>query len=205
MTRLYPVIIAVPGRIQNLQPAERNRFLSRHAREALRISAEKSRLQIGRLEKNSRGCPRPSDGVFWSLSHKEDFVGAVAADRTVGIDIEKVSPRSTDRLFQKVADEAEWALAGTPDWTLFHRYWTAKEAVLKAAGTGLTDLTECRVVEVVDPHRLRLEHRGTILPVEHYYFKNHLAAIVQCKPTIQWTLLDEIPGAGNIGDPRRRK
>jgi len=194
---LHPVILAVPRRVRNLQPAERARFLSRHARKALQISAEISRLRVGRLEKDGRGRPRPSNGVYWSLTHKDAFVGAVAADVVVGIDIERITPRKSDRLFQKVAGKAEWALSQATDWRLFHRYWTAKEAVLKAAGTGLTDLSECRVIEIIDENSLRLKHRGNVLPVEHYYFEDHLASIVRCKPEIEWTLLYEIPGSAN--------
>lgn len=202
---LYPVILAVPERMQQLQPAERNRFLSRHARSALQVSADKSGLQIGRLEKDDRGCPRPFRGVHWSLTHKESFVGAVAAEIAVGIDIEKIKPRRTDRLFQKVASEHEWSLAGEPDWKLFHRYWTAKEAVLKAAGSGLTELSDCRVIEVMDENRLALKHRGNVHQVAHFYFEDHIASIIRCKPEIEWTLLDEIPGAGKNRDPRRSK
>ena len=194
---LYPVILAVPARVRTLHPAERTRFLSRHARLALQISAEKSGLHIDRLEKNERGCPLPFNGVHWSLTHKEAYVGAVAAEVVVGIDIEKITPRQTERLFQKVAGEKEWALVGKPDWKLFHRYWTAKEAVLKASGTGLTELSDCRVLEVIDENLLTLEHRGAIQQVVHFYFEDHIASIVRCKPEIEWTLLHEIPGAGN--------
>lgn len=187
---LYPVILAVPVEAQDLPPAERARFLSRHARRALRISARKSRLKIDRLEKNGRGCPLPFNGVYWSLTHKRDFVAAVAADEVVGIDIEKITARQAG-LFQKVAGENEWALAATLDWRVFHRYWTAKEAVLKAAGVGLTELSDCRVIAIIDEKRLRLVHQGNSLTVEHYYFEEHVASIVRCKPNIEWTLFHE--------------
>ena len=46
---LHPVILAVPATINDLKPKERVRFLSQHARRALALSAEKSRITLGEL------------------------------------------------------------------------------------------------------------------------------------------------------------
>ena len=57
----------------------------------------------------------------------------------MGIDIEQV--RSVkDGVMAKIADEQEWALAGGKAPESFFRFWTAKEAVLKAMGVGFTGL-----------------------------------------------------------------
>ncbi|MDH3885387.1 MAG: hypothetical protein OET63_14300, partial [Desulfobacterales bacterium] len=46
---LHPVILSVPGRVKDLKPKERVKFLSRHARRALEMSAEKSGIRLGKL------------------------------------------------------------------------------------------------------------------------------------------------------------
>ena len=183
---IYPVILAVPAAVKKLTPKERVRFLSRHARRAVEISAEKSRIPLGELAQDERNVPLPFNGNFWSITHKPEYVGAVVAPLPTGIDIEKICER-TDALFQKTASDKEWALAGTTTTTFF-RYWTAKEAVLKAAGTGLKDLARCRVVRVSNDHHLDLEHNGKKWKIEHRFFNGHIASVIQNSFRIAWTI-----------------
>ncbi|MGW8187587.1 MAG: 4'-phosphopantetheinyl transferase family protein, partial [Desulfobacterales bacterium] len=134
---LRAVILSVPETARTLPPRERVAFLSRHARKALQISAAESHLTIGAALKDRDGRPQPVRGVYWSLTHKPAYVGAIVARSLIGIDIETIVQRKTEALFDKVADSNEWALIGSRSWEGFHRYWTAKEAALKADGTGL--------------------------------------------------------------------
>jgi 4'-phosphopantetheinyl transferase len=183
---LYPVILAVPGTVKDLQPKERVKFLSRHARRALEMSAEKSRVRLGELTQDERNAPLPFDGTFWSITHKTEYVGGVVAPSPIGIDIEKIYARARS-LFPKTASEAEWALADTSSATFF-RYWTSKEAVLKAMGTGLKDLSMCRVIRIRDDHHLDIEYEDKKWLVEHTFFKDHIASIVKNDFQIDWTI-----------------
>ena len=76
---LYPVIMAVPEVATGLSPRERVKFLSHQARQALAISAEKSRVTLGKLLQDERNAPLPCDGTYWSLTHKTAYVGGVVA------------------------------------------------------------------------------------------------------------------------------
>jgi len=183
---IYPVILAVPEAVNKLTPKERVRFLSGHARRAVEISAEKSRIPLGELLQDERNAPLPFNGNFWSITHKPQYVGAVVAPSPIGIDIERISERAPS-LFQKTASDAEWALADTTATTFF-RYWTAKEAVLKAAGIGLKDLIRCRVVRILNDHHLDLEHNGKKWKVEHRFFDGHIASVIKNDFKIDWTI-----------------
>jgi len=183
---IYPVILAVPDAVKKLSPKERVRFLSRHARRAVEVSAEKSRIPLGKLKHDERNAPLPFNGNFWSITHKPEYVGAVVAPSPIGIDIEKICKR-TQSLFQKTASDAEWALADTTATTFF-RYWTAKEAVLKAVGIGLKDLAKCRVVRILNDHHLDLEHNGQKWKVEHRFFNGHIASVIKNDFEIDWTI-----------------
>ena len=183
---LYPVILSVPGAVKDLKPKERVKFLSRHARQALKISAEKSRICLGELAQDERNAPLPFNGTFWSITHKTEYVGGVVAPLPIGIDIEKIYSRAKS-LFPKTATEAEWALADRSSATFF-RYWTSKEAVLKAAGTGLKDLSICRVIRIRDDHHLDIEYEDKKWQVEHTFFKDHIASIVKNDFRINWTI-----------------
>jgi 4'-phosphopantetheinyl transferase len=191
---LRAVILSVPETARTLPPRERVTFLSRHARKALQISAAESNLTIGAALKDRDGRPRSVKGVYWSLTHKPAYVGAIVARRLIGIDIETMVQRKTEALFDKVADSEEWALIGSRSWEGFHRYWTAKEAVLKADGTGLEGLSHCRVVAIPTANSLIVQIKRRRMIVEHFYFDGHIASVAKIAGTVHWTLLGSSAG-----------
>ncbi|MBW2408604.1 MAG: 4'-phosphopantetheinyl transferase superfamily protein, partial [Deltaproteobacteria bacterium] len=134
---LCPVILPVPEEVKAYKPRDRVRFLSEHARKALALCAQKCGIDLGELKQDDKGVPIPFDGIYWSVTHKNEYAGAVLSSQPVGIDIEKIQPCSRG-LFRKTASDAEWALADQPqdEFTLFYRYWTAKEAVVKTSTAG---------------------------------------------------------------------
>jgi len=183
---VYPVLTAVPEAGRRLPPPQRARELSALARRALARSAERLGVPLGPLDTDDRGAPLPFGGWFWSLSHKPHFAGAVLAPTPVGLDIEAIRPASPG-LRRRTAAENEWALlpGGDPDATFF-RFWTAKEAVLKAEGEGFRGWSHCRIRRVVDPARLEVDYRGTLWPVAHFFFRDHIAAIAGRGFQVQW-------------------
>ena len=187
---IYPVILSVPIQDRQLKGKDKAICLSRLARQALEISAQESGVFLKNLLKDSSGAPLPFKGFYWSLTHKSTYVGAVIATSRIGIDIEKI--RSINKsIFIKTADEKEWQLADEDPVLLFFRYWTSKEAVLKAAATGLKDLTRCRIVRVLDRFNLVINYLDKSWEVEHFFFKDHIATIVKTAHNIRWTLLED--------------
>ncbi|GEJ57776.1 4'-phosphopantetheinyl transferase family protein [Anaeromyxobacter diazotrophicus] len=115
------------------------------------------------FERGPFGKPRlAGGGPRFSASHSEELaLYAVAADREVGIDVERVRPMAAlaavaDQFFAPGEARALRALAGEARARAFFACWTRKEALLKAAGVGLTAALEA--VEVgfgPDPAVLR--------------------------------------------------
>lgn len=124
------------------------------------LAALASRL-LGRPAVVRHECPncggtdhgRPLvDGVFVSLARADELlVVAASLGSPVGVDIESVR-RVSASAFDDVAfgpgELAELRASASPD-LLRTRLWTAKEALLKARGTGLR--TDPRLVDTRDP------------------------------------------------------
>jgi len=187
---VYPVILAVPDKDRRLTGREMVVNLSYHARRALEISARKSNVHLSDLLKDENGAPLPFDGNYWSLTHKPSYVGGVIASTRIGIDIEKIRPRSKG-LFKKTAHDREWALSDTDPFELFYRYWTSKESVLKASGTGIRDLSKCRISRIIDDYNLIVDYYDKKWFIEHFLFDNHIASVVKNNLDVEWTLLKQ--------------
>jgi 4'-phosphopantetheinyl transferase len=132
----------------------------------------------------------PFDGNYWSLTHKPSYVGGVIASTRIGIDIEKIRPCSKG-LFKKTAHDREWALSDTDPFELFYRYWTSKESVLKASGTGIRDLSKCRISRIMDDYNLIVDYDDKKWFIEHFLFDNHIASVVKNNLDVEWTLLKQ--------------
>lgn len=188
---LFPVVLPVAEADRNLSGAERVARLSRIAREALRLSAEKSGVVLGKLLKDEDDVPYPSNGNYWSLSHKPKCVAAVVSDRAIGIDIDEIRPRQKSA-FNLVASEGEWELGKDRSWCTFFRYWTAKEATLKAVGVGIGGLKACRLVSIPDKNHIVLNHRGCLFIVEQFNYRNHIVSIVKNDNEVEWIIAEAL-------------
>lgn len=191
--RLRPVVRRVPDAIRAHPPRGRASLLSRFARQAVLASAEQSGLDffsLDALKKSDAGVPRPVRGWHWSLSHKTEFVAGVVAPVPVGIDLELSGPRHPG-LFDKVADAAEWELLGGRTWPLFFRLWTAKEAVLKARGAGLSGLGDCRLLSAAED-RMELAAGGRRWSVASVEREPLVLALTAGDANVAWTFQDDV-------------
>ncbi len=183
---IHPVITPVAAADRLIKGREKVALLRRDAREALAISARFSNCALGPLEKDKNGAPIPFGGIHWSLSHKSTYVAAVVARKPIGIDIERINP-VTKGVENRIAGPREWGLAPCRDLNLFFRYWTAKEAVLKSIGIGLSGLDDCRIQQILDDRRLLVNYQGQCWTVTHHWIgQEHLAAITSDDVAIEW-------------------
>jgi 4'-phosphopantetheinyl transferase len=124
----------------------RRRTLSRAALRSvlglyLDIPAADVRFSHDRGGKPQVVAPRRSEPLRFSLTHSGDCCLVAAARADIGIDVERIEPKPE---LQAVAEQhfaAEEAAAirgaGAGVTSLFFRYWTCKEALIKALGAGL--------------------------------------------------------------------
>lgn len=190
MMRLEPVLLAIPlsDPARSPQQTQRQRDYSRLA---LRECAKSCGAPLEGWEKDRNQAPVRLGKFYWSVSHKRQWTAAVIADRPVGIDVEKISPRRTT-LYEALACDSEWDLTGGRSWNAFFRVWTAKEATLKANGVGITGFSDCKVRVVEDRHHMTLEFGGHTWPIEHHYHDGHVAAVTCVGTDVQWRVLDGV-------------
>ncbi|HBN26984.1 MAG TPA: hypothetical protein DD405_05920 [Desulfobacteraceae bacterium] len=188
MNIIYPVILKVPEKNPPLAPRERVKFLSSHARKALEISSIKSGYGQFKPLKDKKGVPLPFKKKYWSLTHKPQYVGGVTADFKIGMDIEEIKRiRGCKKaLRKKTATEKEWELGHYDNFELFFRYWTAKESVIKAEGSGIRDLLKCRIIELIDDYNLVIHYNKKDWIVEHHFFQGHMASVVKNSCRVKW-------------------
>jgi 4'-phosphopantetheinyl transferase len=182
---LYPVILSVPPDIQAAKGRAKVQALSRLARQATQASALRTLdRNLPDFPKNEDGVPQPVADIYWSLSHKSTLVAGIVARQPIGIDVEFRRPVKTG-MHARIAASEEWRLddaqgaaaKGTPPETLFYRFWTAKEAVLKAVGQGLMGLSNCRITALPSSRCMRLTYDGHPWEVSQHWYGSHIVAV----------------------------
>ena len=172
---LHPVLVATGADAVPRGP-ERVAHLSRVARAALRRSAEHCSAELGALRKNDDDAPLPSNGWHWSVSHTHSWAAGAVARSSIGIDVERIEPQRQE-VVREVASRAELDLFDGFTWRAFARVWTAKEAVLKKAGCGLSELSGCTVVAVPNSDGIVVGHRDAHHYVHQRYYDEHVCSL----------------------------
>ena len=197
---LFPVVLPVAQYPVKLAGKQKVALLSRVSRQALRLSADRSGVTLGDLSKDEDDVPLPSGNHYWSVSHKPRYAAAVVSSNRIGIDIEEVKPR-TESIFGYVASDEEWRLCTEKSWDIFFRYWTAKEAVLKAVGIGLAGLKVCKVVSIPDEAQILLDYQDHLYRVAHLRSKGHIVSITKDDNDVEWLTPEVLRSSGHSIPP----
>jgi len=127
-----------------------------------------------RLDRTCPDCGKPhgkvrADGVDLSVTHSGELIGVAVGDHPVGLDVEKVDPGiDVDAMARMSLAAGELRQLerydGIAKAEAFTRYWTRKEAVVKATGDGIR--TDLRTV-VVDTPTAGLQLRDLAVGPDH--------------------------------------
>jgi len=194
---LFPVILPVIEDISELPGREKVALLSRVSRDALKLSAARSGVIVGELHKDENDVPLPFGSHYWSVSHKPKYVAAVISNDRIGIDIEEIKPRSQS-LFDYVASGEEWELSQDKSWDTLFRYWTAKEAVLKAIGIGISGFKTCRIISVPDEGHIILDYQSHLFEAEQLRYKGHIVSVLKDNNKIEWIIPEDAPPSSEM-------
>ena len=178
----------MPETIKVLKGKEKVVALSQFARKSARVSGLKSKLYVDIFEKDASGVPLASNGIYWSVSHKLDFVAGVVSKEKIGIDLERIKDVSA-ALFKRIVDPDERVQFKNQDkYIVFFRTFTAKEAVLKITSVGIKGLSKVKIKTVIDDKNLIVQYLDKKYLVENFYFDGYLAAVTKDHFDIQWMI-----------------
>ncbi len=116
-------------------------------------------------EYNQFGKPNVAGSVQFNLSHTKDTAVIAVALHDIGVDIESCQRTiaNTKALAKRFfhPNELQWILAHpiSEQTTCFLRCWSAKEAIIKAIGTGLSQQLD--TFSVVEQNQVRLPNKDT--------------------------------------------
>jgi len=178
----------VPETIKALKGKNKVAALSQFARESVKASGLIAKLHVDRLEKDALGVPIQSNNIFWSVTHKSDFVAGVVSKEKIGIDLEQIKTVS-DAVFERIVDQEETEHFSSNDKPLvFFRAFTAKEAVLKKTGHGIKGLSKAKIKMVVDDQNLLVHYLDKKYLVENFYFDGYLASVTKDNIDVKWII-----------------
>ncbi|MEH1872498.1 4'-phosphopantetheinyl transferase HetI [Nostoc sp.] len=134
-----------------------------------------------------RGKPVLADtfadsGLEFNLSHSQGLgLCAVNCTRQIGVDLEYIRPMSdlealAKRFFLPREYEMLRSLSLNQQQEVFFRYWTCKEAYLKATGDGLSQLEQVEVsLTLTEPAKLQISEDWSLF--ELVPANNYVAAV----------------------------
>ena len=100
------------------------------------------------IYKNEHGKPYCEYGIFFSISHSDNFIVIAFSNDEIGVDIEckrKINPK----LLHKCFNECDFEFVDKSKFdSSFLRLWTTKEAYFKLIGTGITNLKSINISEI---------------------------------------------------------
>jgi len=184
-------------------PEHRQRFIA--GRSSLRsilgryLGVEPSQVEF---EYQPRGKPLlaakfADKKLFFNLSHSQDLaLCGVSCTRTIGVDLEHIRPMSdlenlAKRFFLPREYEVVKSLPLDQQQQVFFRYWTCKEAYLKATGDGLVQLEQIEILlTTTEPAKLLVSGNWSLRELSP---ANNFAAAVVVAGTIgdlySWNLI----------------
>jgi 4'-phosphopantetheinyl transferase len=158
------------------------------ARECAKASALKSNLDFKEFKKDEKGAPVSCNNIYWSVSHKPNFVAGVVSKSAIGIDVEKIKNISK-ALFERILDPDEVSKFNNQDRQIvFFRAFTAKESVLKKTMVGIKGLSKVKIKTIVDDKNMIVRYLDKDYLVENFYFDGYLASVTKDHFDVQWTL-----------------
>lgn len=121
-------------------------------------------------------------GLEFNLSHSQELgLCAVNCQREIGVDLEYIRPVSdlealAKRFFLAREYEMLRSLSSNQQQETFFRYWTCKEAYLKATGDGLSQLEEVEVfLTPTEPAKLQISQDWSLFELAPA--NNYVAAV----------------------------
>ena len=126
-----------------------------------------SALHVGEMEflYNEHGKPYFAGGPYFSISHCKEGIAVAIDDMPIGIDIEAIRHADEELIKRTMNEEEQRQIHSDRD---FIRFWTQKEAIVKAQGTGIQSFEQLqRILEIGNWKLETIEHEKYIYSIAY--------------------------------------
>jgi len=137
-----------------------------------------------RFERGAEGRVRITgpERLYTSVAGRGGWTALAMSSRPVGVDVEAYAPDLDPPLGLLQPEEQNAILAGPDPMRLFLRFWTAREAYLKAGGRGLSVMPDQIRAEERDGGVALIEAGRPVALAELIECGDAIAAIVELSP-----------------------
>lgn len=121
--------------------------------------------------------------IYFNISHSFNIAAIAVSTMNLGLDIEKIRPYDTRLVDKVICENGRIQLLKNPDDnSLFYKYWTAKESIIKYDGKGLRiDLQSIDVKKILDFQEKNIEDFNkevTCIPMlQHFNIGEYIGCV----------------------------
>lgn len=115
------------------------------------------------LSKHGKPAFETPDAPHFNLTHSEGYAALAVAGAPVGVDLEELGEAHADVAQTHFSPQEAAVFAATPpdqQVAAFYRCWTAKEAFLKALGTGFSQPSDSFTIDFAPDAPIALTEAG---------------------------------------------
>ncbi|MCC8141386.1 MAG: 4'-phosphopantetheinyl transferase superfamily protein [Lachnospiraceae bacterium] len=112
--------------------------LLKHAVEAY-LSEDQESFTVCTDEEHGKPYVQELPDVYFSITHSGGYWACAVGDCEVGLDLQEVRDRETDKIAKRFFHPSEIAWLKDKDAEEFFRIWAMKESYIKYTGKGLTE------------------------------------------------------------------
>lgn len=120
--------------------------------------------------------------IYFNISHSFSIATMAVSELNLGLDIEKIRPFDLRLINRGICEsDRDKLLSSKENYSLFYKYWTAKESIIKYDGRGFgIDLKSINVTKILSEQEKKNNNLKKIndTPIlQHFYLNDYIGCV----------------------------